>query len=246
MLRRQGVYPGDHILLWFEAQDIGLPAVAGMKVGLPKNPFKLSALYARQRCIESTSLQYFDRFEHPLTRTMCDLYEAKKQAPLWCYAWGGLGLPGTRAFVATTAEGRLKHAVREALAARGYDRDGRRLPATANGRAGPAADLFGTLALRTVDAKAVCNAKFADVLRDVNTIVGVAETHLRRDLDGWRPMSSSRPPQNAGRGGYGVSRNTRQQEHGGQSSQQQQPRQSLFRKVDYSSNNTGRKQEGRG
>ena len=229
LLRRQNVYPGDHVLAWCDKHNIGLPVVAALKCKLSPNTFKLTASISHQHCIESTVLKYFDRFEHPLTLNMFDIYEAKQKAPLWTYAWGGMGLAGNRAMVASTAKRRLKHAMKDALAGRGYDGDGRRLPTTPEEVATP--ELFGTLKIQTAEAKSVCNAKFADVLKDVDFIIGEALVHLRRGGNNWRPqVSSSRPPQ-------------KQQQQQQRRQQQQNP---MNRNNGYGGNGgTGKKQERR-
>ena len=200
-------------MAWFAKHGIALPPAQKVGAKLGGNPFKMSASFSRQHCVDSTSMKYFDRYEHPFSRTILDIYvEKKRTAPFWYYVWGGAGLAGIKSIVSSTAKARIRHAIRDALASRGYDRDGRRLPltapkpgedATAADAAiaavtpAPQADLVGTLKVQTVDPKKVCNAKYVDVLADVDKIVGLAEIQLRHGGGGG---GGGDYPKTAGRG----------------------------------------------
>lgn len=201
------VQPGDYVRNWCREHEIAFPNhMKSLKTKLPKNPFKLSVYCSRHHCIDIKSMRYFDKYEHPLARTIFDIYIAKKTTPLWYDAFGGVG---ARPFVVSTAEQKLKHALRDALASRGYDRDGRRMASAADDSV--VADLYGTLKLTSADPKVVCNGKFADLVKDMEFIVGVAELELRRGRDG-RHLSTPAPPrqQNSPRGGSNNWKDTRQ------------------------------------
>lgn len=190
------VQPGDYIRNWCREHEIAFPNhMRSLKAKLPKNPFQLSAFCSRHHCIDIKSMRYFDKYEHPFARTVFDIYVAKKKTPLWYGVFGGTG---ARPFVVSTAEQKLKHALRDALASHGYDRDGRRMASV--GDDSVIADLFGTLKLSTAEPKMVCNSKFADLVRDMEFVVGVAEVELRRGRDG-RHLSDPAPRQQSSRGG---------------------------------------------
>ncbi|KAK7743651.1 hypothetical protein SLS62_010554 [Diatrype stigma] len=175
------VQPGDYVWAWCKEHDIALAdRMKGLRVKQLDNRFKLSVFTSRQHCIDITHMRYFDKYEHPYARTMFDVYIAKKKATLWYKAWAGSSaLP----FVISTAERRIKRAIRLALESRGYDRDGRRME-TADGRrtraGADAVDLFGTLKIQTAEPKLVCNVKFAELQERIDKIMGMVEIELRR------------------------------------------------------------------
>ncbi|TGJ88438.1 hypothetical protein E0Z10_g382 [Xylaria hypoxylon] len=84
-------------------------------------------------------MRYFDKVEHPFTRALLDIYIEKKKEPLW---WSGFAY-GASPFPNKTASRRIAHALRDALAAAGYDRFGRRV--LVDGESSAIADLYGTL-----------------------------------------------------------------------------------------------------
>lgn len=187
------VHPGDYLWAWCKEHDIALAdRMRGLRVKLSdNNRFRLSVFTCRQHCIDITHMRYFDRYEHPYSRTMFDVYIAKKKETLWYKAWAGAtALP----FCTSTAERRIKHAMRDALAKRGYDRDGRRMATAQPGGRAPAdngvADLFGTLKVQTAEPKLVCNVKFEELLEPIDKIIGMVELELRRGRNG-RHLSPS-------------------------------------------------------
>ncbi len=182
------IQPGEYFRVWCRDHGIFLPyEMKGLGFKLPSNPFKLNVLVSRRHCVDVTSMKYFDKFEHPFGRTMFDFYIAKKNRPLWYSAWGGIG---ARPFVCSTAKRKIEHAVRDALASHGYDREGRRM---ASAEDSVVQDLFGTLKINTMEPKLVCNAEFADLLKQMELIVRAVEIELRRGRDGRHLTPASRP-----------------------------------------------------
>ncbi|RYP20686.1 hypothetical protein DL765_002636 [Monosporascus sp. GIB2] len=165
---------------WCREHGIAFPnQMKGLKARLPKNPLRLGVFFSRRHCIDNKSMRYFDKAEHPFARSMFDFYIAKKKTPLWYDSWC---TPNARPFVISTARRRIKHALRDALAARGYDRDGRR---TGNDPEETVViDLFGTLNIHSPEPKMVCNTKFAELVEQMSWVVGAAELELRRGKDG--------------------------------------------------------------
>ncbi|KAI0444528.1 hypothetical protein F4803DRAFT_251724 [Xylaria telfairii] len=143
-----------------------------------QNTYKLALAVCQRHCFEQQSMRYFDRLEHPFTKSLLDIYIEKKEKPLWisCHAHG------SAAFVSRKARKKILHAVRDALVAAGYDRFGRRV--IADGESSAILDLYGTLRVIANDAVVVCEAKFADLLKDAKKIVASAEIVLRRNQDG--------------------------------------------------------------
>ncbi|RYP21332.1 hypothetical protein DL767_009283 [Monosporascus sp. MG133] len=185
------VQPGEHVISWCREHDIAFPnQMKGLKARLPKNPLRLGVFFSRRHCIDNKSMRYFDKAEHPFARSMFDVYVAKKKAPLWYDSWC---TPNARPFVISTARRRIKHALRDALAARGYDRDGRRTDNDPEETV--VMDLFGTLKIHSPEPKMVCNTEFAELVEQMSRIVGVAELELRRGKDGRHLATLSAPYQ---------------------------------------------------
>ncbi|KAI8632951.1 hypothetical protein F5Y19DRAFT_334726 [Xylariaceae sp. FL1651] len=174
------VEPGQHVVAACKQHGIFFPSenkfVKGLKLG--GNPFKLSVRASQRHCLEVKSMKYFDKVEHPFTKSLLDIYIEKTNQPLWlsCFAYGASPFPNK------TASRKLRHALRDALAAAGYDRFGRKV--LTDGESSAIADLYGTLSVVSSDSKAVCNAKFVDLLEAAKSILSSAEIQLRRDKNG--------------------------------------------------------------
>ncbi|KAI1126168.1 hypothetical protein F5Y10DRAFT_217019 [Nemania abortiva] len=211
------VEPGKHVISTCREHDISFPQQArSVKVGLGANPYRLSVAISQKHCVSVHSMQYFDKFEHPLTKTILDHYIEKKKEPLWvsCFAYGASPFPCRK------AAKKVAHALRDALAAAGYDRFGRRMlvghgPSTV-------LDLYGTLRVISHDPCAVCNAKFIDLLEHAKKIISCVEITLRRGKNG-RHLEGQKPKQHPPRthGAWQNQRHepdSRQRQHTGRSS----------------------------
>ncbi|KAI1634488.1 hypothetical protein F4809DRAFT_618305 [Biscogniauxia mediterranea] len=181
----------------------------GLKgVKLPGNICKLNVSTSRSHCFDIKSMKYLDKFEHPFTQSVLDLYIAQSGKPLWYNAWAASGASGASPFPCSKAAKRMTHALRDALAAYGYDRDGRRIVTggTADGTSeGPGnvniKELYGTLKVGCMDAKAVLRTKFVDLVEMAKVIIRCAENELGRDYKGYHIQG--RPPRATPQAGYG-------------------------------------------
>jgi hypothetical protein len=142
------------------------------------NPFKLAISLSQSHCFDMKSMRYFDKVEHPFAKSLLDIYIEQTKEPLWlqCAAYGASPVP------VKTATRRMRHAMRDALAVAGYDRFGRRVPV--DGESSVVADLYGTLRVISSDPLAICNNKFADLLKSAKQIVSFAEVQIRRNKNG--------------------------------------------------------------
>ncbi|KAI0118393.1 hypothetical protein GGR51DRAFT_545613 [Nemania sp. FL0031] len=203
------VQPGQHVISVCKQYDISYPhQVRSVSVGLKSNPYRLSVAISPKHSFSVNSMQYFDKFEHPFAKTVLDRYIEKKKEPLWmsCIAYGASPFPSRK------ASKKVAHALRDALAAAGYDRFGRRV--LADGESSATLDLHGTLRVTSHNPCAVCNAKFVDLLEHAKRIISFAETSLRRGKNGHHLQSSPhsysarqdqrREPNNQQRQQYGI------------------------------------------
>ncbi|KAI3320799.1 hypothetical protein HD806DRAFT_505022 [Xylariaceae sp. AK1471] len=189
------IEPGQHVISICKRHNIGFPnqlwALKGIK--LEKNPYKLNVSISQRHCFEQKSMRYFDTFEHPFAKSMLDIYIEKTKEPLWisCHAYGASPFPNKK------ASKKVSHALRDALAAAGYDRLGQRV--LVDGESSAIADLYGTLRVIVGDPQAVCNAKFVDLLKNAKSIISGAEIQLRRDNNGQHlGKQQHRPPTRKG------------------------------------------------
>ncbi|CAJ2503822.1 Uu.00g112160.m01.CDS01 [Anthostomella pinea] len=178
------VEPSQHVFSVLREHNMWFPdKLRGFKIGNLKgnNPYKLNVFCSQSHCLDIQAMKYLDRQEHPYAQSILELYIAKKSRPLW---YSAFCLPNTGAgvFPSAVAERKLKHAMRDALAEAGYGRDGRR--STNDDDPGAVGDLHGTLKVVCSDAKAVCNARFVDLLDVAKDIILPVELELRRDQNG--------------------------------------------------------------
>ncbi|KAI1424567.1 hypothetical protein F5Y12DRAFT_751502 [Xylaria sp. FL1777] len=176
------VEPSQHVLSVCKQHRISFPSALRPLGGIFKlvgNPFNLNVSLSQQHCFLHQSIRFFDKIEHPFSRSLLDIYIEKKKEPLWVsgFAYGASAFPNK------TASAIITHALRDALAAAGYDRFGRRVSAD-DDESSVIADLYGTLRVVSNNPQAVCNAKFADVLESAKAIIFNAEVKLRRDKNG--------------------------------------------------------------
>ncbi|XXH05886.1 hypothetical protein Hte_012327 [Hypoxylon texense] len=180
----QGVQPGEHVRSVCREHDLSFPNVLRRLQGfkLKENPYKLVVVVSEKHCIQRNSMKYLDKFEHPFAKSILNMYVSQKRKPLWVAV---SCLPEAKPVVCTTARRKFRHAFHDALAAHGYDREGRRI-ATEGGSSSVIADLCGTVQLTCGDPKVTCQAKFADLLESTMVIVSSLELALGRDKNGIR------------------------------------------------------------
>ncbi|KAI0405564.1 hypothetical protein F4802DRAFT_562371 [Xylaria palmicola] len=216
----QDIRPGRHVISVCQRHKISFPFQVYRLEGIRlwPNPFKLNAAASQNHSFASRSMRYFDTVEHPFAKTLLDIYIEKKKEPLWihCYAHGGTSFPIKK------ASKKLAHAIRDALAAAGYDRFGRRV--LGEGESSPVTDLYGTLRVSAGDPQAICNRKFADLLEDAKKIVACAEIQLQRGPDGRHiRVDRSSPAKRHGGKAYKPARKQNSQQEG-RAHQASQPR----------------------
>ncbi|KAI0847632.1 hypothetical protein F5Y00DRAFT_240710 [Daldinia vernicosa] len=175
------IQPGDHIVAFCRKYQVSFPSVLRRVSGfkLTPNPFELGVLISEKHCFTKNSLRYLDKYEQPFTKSVLEMYIAQKKQPLW-YSVHSAGttspLPGR------VSSRRIRHAFRDALAARGYDREGRKIMTDDSN----IADLHGTVHIYCANPKAACNLKFPELVKQTNKIVSAIEPMLARDKDGKR------------------------------------------------------------
>ncbi|KAI1097227.1 hypothetical protein F4804DRAFT_328205 [Jackrogersella minutella] len=180
------IEPGQHVIKICKEHRIWLPGYGVLKplrmkdLRLSDNMCRLGILISERHCIDPTSMKYLDRFEHPFAKSILDRYIAKNHEPLW---YKVLSFPVAAPFPCRIADRRIRHAFRDALAAYGYDREGRKIK-TDDDDHSIIADMFGTIKISCKDPKAACNAKFPDLLAQAKKIVAGIERMLARDKRG--------------------------------------------------------------
>ncbi|KAI1876091.1 uncharacterized protein JN550_001587 [Neoarthrinium moseri] len=147
---------------------LGLPAHVKRLHGvdLKPNPCNVAAFASAQHCVDLRAVKYLDDVVHPFAQSVVDRFAAAHQtAPLW---WSVNAFGDGTPFVINTAERLLSRAVRLALEAAGYDRDGRAL----DGR-GPAAqpDIYGTLRVTCAHPVILCQKKFEAEIAPIGVAV---------------------------------------------------------------------------
>ncbi|KAI1399887.1 hypothetical protein F4819DRAFT_463521 [Hypoxylon fuscum] len=177
----EDVRPGEHVHSVCRKYDIAFPqALSPLKgLKLKGNPFKLAVKTSNRHCVDYSSLKYLDKFEHPFTKSVLNMYIDKKKQSLW---YSVHAYPMASAFPCRVATKRLKHAFRDALAAAGYDLEGKRIKI--EDESSVIADLYGTVSIGCADPKAVCNIKFADLFEQAKMVLSQIEFLLARNENG--------------------------------------------------------------
>ncbi|KAI1466600.1 uncharacterized protein F4812DRAFT_434834 [Daldinia caldariorum] len=172
------IQPGTHVLDFCRKYQISFPSVLRRASGvqLTPNPLGIGVMISEKHCFNKHSLKYLDKYEQPFTKTIFDIYIAQKKQPLW---YSVFSVPVTTPLPCKEGARRLRHAFRDALAARGYDRDGRKMDTD-----GPIVDMHGTVSLICGNPKAACNLKFPELVKHTNKIVAGIENMLARDKYG--------------------------------------------------------------
>ncbi|OTB03962.1 hypothetical protein M426DRAFT_23283 [Hypoxylon sp. CI-4A] len=186
------ITPGDYVNSVCRKHQIAFPNIMrGLREArLPENPCKLMVVAAERHCFDLSSMKYFDKSEHPFAKSMLDIYIARKKQPLWLSTFS---MAVASPFPCRMARKRIQHAFRDALAAHGYDREGRRI---ATDDSGVISELYGSVRITCGDPKAACNIKFADLLEQVNKIVSAVEVALARDKNGRHIHGMGTPQRN--------------------------------------------------
>ncbi|KAI1654679.1 hypothetical protein F4813DRAFT_369854 [Daldinia decipiens] len=175
------IQPGDHVITFCKKYQVSFPSVLRRAPGvkLTPNPFGLGVMISEKHCFNKQSLRYLDKYEQPFTKSVLEMYIAQKKQPLWYSVYS---VPTTSPLPCRVGARRIRHAFRDALAAHGYDLEGRKIT-TDNSII---ADLHGTVNIVCADPKAACNLKFPELLKQANKIVSGIEPMLARDKDGKR------------------------------------------------------------
>ncbi|KAI2617093.1 hypothetical protein GGR54DRAFT_608148 [Hypoxylon sp. NC1633] len=186
------VHPGAHVLSACRKHDISLPTALRRlsEVKLKKNEAGLGVMISEHHCFDMNSMKYLDKYEHPFAKSILGIYIAQKGRPLW---YNAQSKPAASPFPCRVAAKRVKHAFRDALAAYGYDLEGRRASVDSSS---VIRELYGTVKIRVADPKKACNMEFADLFKLAKEIVLGLEMTLARDKDG-RLINSNQMPQQA-------------------------------------------------
>ncbi|KAI0838248.1 hypothetical protein F5Y06DRAFT_287351 [Hypoxylon sp. FL0890] len=191
------IQPGEHVTSFSREHRILFPGphtLRGLKgFKLKENPCKLGITASQSHCFDVPSLKYLDKNEHPFAKSILQMYLEKKKEPLW-YTVNSHQVASP--FPCKEGARRVKHAFRDALAAYGYDREGRRI--TMDGSS-VIMDLYGTLRINVGDPKAACNTKFADLLEQAKKLVSRLELALARNEYG-RHINTMDGPQRPNNG----------------------------------------------
>ncbi|KAI1079563.1 hypothetical protein F5B20DRAFT_542725 [Whalleya microplaca] len=190
-----------------KTHDLAFPsALYGLKAKLENNPCKLVVLFSPHHCLSRMIFKYLDKNEHPFRKSILDIYIEKTTIPFWYSAW----TYGAGAVPCRKAKKKVEFALRDALAAAGYDRYGRRMPTAEPHRI---KELYGTLSISIREPLAACNTKFVDVVEQAKAIIAQAEFELARDEHGkWVKPGCRHPyhvkdPFSSGRGRSGLDTN---------------------------------------
>lgn len=188
--RGSDIQPGEHISSACKQHDIWFPStLRSLKIKFNENRVKWIVATSEKHCLDRYSMKYLDKFEHPFAKSVLNMHIAQKHKPLWVSI---SAQPVASVFPCKTAKRRFKHAFFEALAAHGYDREGRKVVSEDN----PSiiTDLYGTVQLICGDPKLACNMKFEDLLKQAMKVVSAVEPALARDKNGRRINTSQEPP----------------------------------------------------
>ncbi|KAI0201750.1 hypothetical protein F4808DRAFT_97315 [Astrocystis sublimbata] len=178
------IEPGQHVHAVAKQYNIGFPdklrPLKNLRLDnqLGKNPYKIGASVCQQHLIDQLSMRYFDKFEHPFTKTMLDKYIERKKESLWLntHAHGAGVFPNKK------ASKKIMHALRDALAAAGYDRFGQTV--LTDGQSRPKGNMYGTLRVVCQAPTVVCEAKFVDLLETAKRVIAAAAAMLQTDQHG--------------------------------------------------------------
>lgn len=175
---------GGEIAAFYRTHKVS-PAVHMRNIRAPRVKIKgLTVQVCQRHCVDSNHMKYLDKVEHPMRKTMFDMYATWADRPLW---YSGAGY-GAAPIVCSKAKRWLQRGIREALLERGYDRDGRVVQqetttaagggAKDGGKAPTPAALYGTLKVVSHSPESLCQETFQDVLEAMRQALAAAEPHL--------------------------------------------------------------------
>lgn len=196
------VQPGDHVLAACREHKIYLPTT--LRRSKEKKGLKDFMIFTSERhCFDQQVMKYLDKFEHPFAKSIINMCVDKNHEPLW---YKTFTLPVASPFPCGTATRKMRHALRDALAAAGYDRVGRKIspPTDPNG----IAELYGTLRVGISDPKGFCNLKFVDMLAKAKLIISEFEPIFARDKFGRHINMVPKPSPLTRRPSYNKNTNT--------------------------------------
>ncbi|KAI0885960.1 uncharacterized protein GGS22DRAFT_159459 [Annulohypoxylon maeteangense] len=179
-----GLGSGDHIRLVSKQYQISLPNqnvfsfIPISRLKMNDNSCKFSIMISHIHVFDEASIKYLDSYEHPFAKSVLDMYIKKKKIPLWHKVFAH---PVARPFPCKVAVKRIRHALFDALAYYGYDREGRKIT---KDESSVITNLYGTVKIACGDPKAVCNIKFADLLEQMKQVVAGFEPILAKDKNG--------------------------------------------------------------
>ncbi|KAK8042163.1 hypothetical protein PG993_006686 [Apiospora rasikravindrae] len=193
---------GHEITAFYRAQRMK-PAMHLKNIRVPRPLISgVTVQVSQSHCFDSNHMKYLDKVEHPMRKTIFDMYAGWADRPLW---YSGAGY-GAAPIVCSKAKRWIQRGLREALLERGYDRDGRVVQKTSptatagrgtgnkgGGKAPPA--LYGTLKVLSHNPKAICSYTFPEVLAAMKQALAAAVPYLTTDGFAQKP---SRPGQNHG------------------------------------------------
>ncbi|KAK8089958.1 hypothetical protein PG997_004919 [Apiospora hydei] len=178
---------GHEIAAFYRAHKVK-PAVHMKNIRVPQSKISgLAVQVSQSHCFDSNHMKYLDKAEHPLRKTIFDMYAGWADRPLW---YSGAGF-GAAPIVCSKAKRWIQRGLREALLERGYDRDGRvvqqKTPAAgrgagnSGGRKAPPPALHGTLKVFSRIPKTICSHTFPEVLAAMRQALAAALPHLTTD-----------------------------------------------------------------
>ncbi|KAK8048693.1 hypothetical protein PG994_010423 [Apiospora phragmitis] len=181
------------IAAFFRSQRVA-PAHNMWSIKIPKARIAgITMQVCSRHCVDFNHMKYLDNVEHPMRKTIIDMYTGWADRPLW---YSGVG-HGAKPIVNSKAKRWIQRGIREALRERGYDRDGqveRRDGSRAGGKAPP--PLYGTLKVQSHVPVVLCRHTFPQVLEAMRQALDAAEPHLIGD--GNKSWATRRPGQKQG------------------------------------------------
>lgn len=167
------------VLALAKKHDIGLPPeVSSIKPQTRR--FQIDVKTAKRHTFHPWHMKYIERHGHVLADKYFSKYSKRVEDPLW---WQIVNtVDGSKGVVRSKSKKHARHAFKTALLESGYDEFGRRqeTEATKDGPGGPGrsndgqakpAELYGTVALRIIDARAFLRVDMTGLVAYLKTVV---------------------------------------------------------------------------
>ncbi|KAK7969369.1 hypothetical protein PG988_008442 [Apiospora saccharicola] len=171
---------GGEVAAFYRTHQVS-PALHMKNIRVPRAKIKgLTVQMCPRHCLDSNHMKYIDKVEHPMRKTMFDMYATWADRPLW---YSGAA-HGAAPIVCSKAKRWIQRGLREALLERGYDRDGRvkqeQTSSAGRGRDGkaPPPTLYGTLKVISHNPEHLCQQAFPEVLEAMRQTIAAAEPYL--------------------------------------------------------------------